>query len=828
MSGKSAVVGNRFLVEGQPFVLRGAELHYFRMPLDWWRGRMEQALDCGMNTVSSYMPWYWHEPQEGTVDLTGTTRPERDLRHFLELAGELGLKVVARPGPFVNNELRCGGFPEWLFRDHPETISRRADGHPVTGRAAPAEGEPVYREYVRGWYRAVVPLLAEYQIDRGGPVVLFQPDNELSAAWTFGLLNSLYDPTILSVTWPEWLLRTYGSLPALEARYGRKCASVADVAPPRTFAITPEEKLLCADWLHFKRWFFADWGATLAAWAREDGITVPIIFNEPVAGFYDHGDHAGFGALQRERGTQGFTCCHTYSDRILDLDGSLGPALGVELTKSSPWGGPPMAVEVNAGWHIPRLNRSPINWEPLLRLGLGHGLVGTVVYPFAAAWGPYEDTIDGPEYWDPTAVDLNGQPTQGFRHLQRFHRFQAAWEELVAGTETVADLAIGYTPGQRILDFLGVPSLPAPHVSGAAAPGGERFSVEPSLEQVAAGGHEWLDGVEAVTKQTAPPEAGLWKKTKDAALLCTRLNLGFNLLELTRPNREPGDGWILLPSTGSLERQAISYVVEHLRAGGGCLFFPTVPVLNEDGLPDLRLAELLGVRVREQVRPAGGELLDYGTRVLGYREGERVGVNGWIWLHDLPPGSTELATFAGRPVIARLPAARGQAIVAGLDMSFTTLSSLRLWESVWAASDLQAAVRTEGNYCHALLKRGKEGSLLTVLNLTGETGPTTLHLTDPSVSLTVDLAPHEGRCLLLDRELAGNRLLYATSEVIPEKGGPKRWELHGRPGTTGELVFAQPLQGRLNGRAVSTTPRATGHALVYTHGDPAPVLEWGT
>jgi len=49
------------------------------MPMDTWRNRLEKARDCGMNTVSSYMPWYWHEPEEGTVDLTGQTRPERNL-----------------------------------------------------------------------------------------------------------------------------------------------------------------------------------------------------------------------------------------------------------------------------------------------------------------------------------------------------------------------------------------------------------------------------------------------------------------------------------------------------------------------------------------------------------------------------------------------------------------------------------------------------------------------------------------------------------------------------------------------------------------------------
>ncbi|MBU4212289.1 MAG: beta-galactosidase, partial [Verrucomicrobia bacterium] len=93
--------------------MRGGEVQYFRLPLASWRDRLEKAKAGGLNTVSSYMPWYWHEPQEGLVDFVGKTLPERNLRHYLELAAEIGLYVIARPGPFVNSELRCGGTPEW-------------------------------------------------------------------------------------------------------------------------------------------------------------------------------------------------------------------------------------------------------------------------------------------------------------------------------------------------------------------------------------------------------------------------------------------------------------------------------------------------------------------------------------------------------------------------------------------------------------------------------------------------------------------------------------------------------------------------------------------
>jgi beta-galactosidase len=233
--GSSYVERNRLLVDGKPFYIRGGEVQYFRLPVGAWKSRLRSAKECGLNTITSYMPWYWHEPVEGAVDLTGTTMPERNLCAFLDMAYELELKVVARPGPFINSELRYGGIPEWLFRNHSETMSHRADGCVCTGRPIPAEGEPLYRRYVREWYSQVVPVIAEYDIHNGGPVILFQPDNELSAAWSFGLLNSLYDTTILAEYWPGWLESIYKDIHTVGNRYGRQYKEFADVEPPRSF-----------------------------------------------------------------------------------------------------------------------------------------------------------------------------------------------------------------------------------------------------------------------------------------------------------------------------------------------------------------------------------------------------------------------------------------------------------------------------------------------------------------------------------------------------------------------------------------------------------------
>ncbi|HEY3397526.1 MAG TPA: beta-galactosidase [Armatimonadota bacterium] len=830
---QSAIVGDRLLVKGEPFFMLAGEMHYFRLPADRWAERLAQARAGGLNTVTSYMPWYFHEPSEGAVDLTGATLPERNLRGFLDLAAEAGLYVVARPGPFVNSELRCGGLPEWLFRNHPETISRRADGLPATGRPALAEGEPTYRDYVRRWYRSVNALLQEYDINRGGPMIMFQPDNELSAGWTFGLLNSLYDPTVIRVLWPHWLQEQYGELARVATRHSRDYAAWAQIDPPRAFPTGPGEKLACLDWLNFKRWFFADWGATLAKWAREDGIQVPISFNEPVAGFYGHGDHAGFGSLLRDRGVEGTTALHTYSPPLVDLEGCAGIGQGVEITKSSPWGGPPMAVEINTSWFIPRLDRSAINWGSLLRQGLARGLQGWAIYVYTAGRVNLQDVIEGPEYFPGTCVDYDGETNQSYREVQRFYRFAAAWQQELQACQPAYDLTLGYTPGQRTLDFLGWPSLLQP---GAASggPGGEAFDAEPALRATESlGGHEWLGGVEGVTLQNTPPEAGVWRRVKEAGLTGVRLNYAWDMLELTNPNRVPGQGWLVIACTGTLERAAITYCLQHLDAGGGCLFFPTFPIMDEDGEPDLRLAERLGVRLTGQVRPSGGEILDYGSRPLTLADGGEVGVQGWIYTYEAPADAAVLASYRGAPVIVQAPATAGRVLVAGTDIIYTHAGTLDLWRRLLRDHlGVTPRVEGEGAYCHALLLAGEETSFLTVSNLTGVSGPSrlTVHGAGPGggdVTLEVSLQPHESRCLALNAKLGAAPLVYATTEIIPLNAERTQVELHGAVGTVGKLAFAAPVAGVLDGVVVQTTPEGGLHVLSFRHGDEPSVLEIG-
>ena len=101
-----------FLLNGEPFVVKAAELHYPRIPREYWEQRILLCKALGMNTICLYAFWNAHEPRMDRFDFTG----QNDIREFIRLCGKNDMKVILRPGPYVCAEWEMGGLPWWLLK----------------------------------------------------------------------------------------------------------------------------------------------------------------------------------------------------------------------------------------------------------------------------------------------------------------------------------------------------------------------------------------------------------------------------------------------------------------------------------------------------------------------------------------------------------------------------------------------------------------------------------------------------------------------------------------------------------------------------------------
>ena len=148
-----------FLLNGKPFVVKAAEIHYPRIPKEYWEHRIKMCKALGMNTICLYVFWNFHEPEEGKYDFTG----QKDIAAFCRLAQENGMYVIVRPGPYVCAEWEMGGLPWWLLKK--KDIKLR-------------EQDPYYMERVKLFMNEVGKQLADLQISKGGNIIMVQVENE--------------------------------------------------------------------------------------------------------------------------------------------------------------------------------------------------------------------------------------------------------------------------------------------------------------------------------------------------------------------------------------------------------------------------------------------------------------------------------------------------------------------------------------------------------------------------------------------------------------------------------------------------------------------------
>ena len=279
---------NRFWLDERPLLLQAGEFHYFRTPADQWAHRLGLLKAAGFNAVASYIPWLWHQPHEGEIDLEGRTHPLRNLAGFLDLAAAMDLFIIARPGPYIMAETINEGIPPWVFAREPAIALIDQNGRPQN---IAAYLHPDFRKWVEVWYAAVFGVLAPRQITRGGHIVLVQLDNEMGMPhWVRGLVDT--NPDTLA-RFADHLRAVYGA--ELTARYPT-ADLVAFVHEQLSRPQPPYAVPVWEDYRRFYRRYLRDYAMWLYERARAHGLEVPAVIN--IHGFANGGKTFPIGLSQ--------------------------------------------------------------------------------------------------------------------------------------------------------------------------------------------------------------------------------------------------------------------------------------------------------------------------------------------------------------------------------------------------------------------------------------------------------------------------------------------------------------------------------------------------
>jgi beta-galactosidase len=156
-----ATEGDHFTLDGKPFKVLSGELHYSRIPREYWHARLKMAKAMGLNTMATYVFWNVHEPSPGRYDFTG----QNDLAAFIRAAQEEGLYVILRSGPYSCAEWDLGGFPAWLLADPKTALALRSN-------------DPAFMVPAERWITRLAKEVLPLQLGRGGPILMTQIENE--------------------------------------------------------------------------------------------------------------------------------------------------------------------------------------------------------------------------------------------------------------------------------------------------------------------------------------------------------------------------------------------------------------------------------------------------------------------------------------------------------------------------------------------------------------------------------------------------------------------------------------------------------------------------
>ncbi|MCA9970917.1 MAG: beta-galactosidase [Anaerolineales bacterium] len=282
------VKNGHFWLDDRPQLIQAGEFHYFRTPQDQWPQRLGMLQKAGFNTLATYIPWLWHQPEADVSDLHGRSHPMRDLAGFLDLAADMGFLLIPRPGPYIMAETINEGIPPWVFARHPQAAFVSQDGK--TQNIA-SYLHPDFLACVRRWYQAVFEVLTPRQVTRGGQIILIQLDNEMGMPhW----VRNIFDVNPDTVArFAAHVRERYGSrLPARYPAADLPAALRAGLLDPAT----PHAAHVVADYRHFYRDYLQEYAAFLWDEARANGMEVPPIVN--VHGFMNGGKTFPIGLSQ--------------------------------------------------------------------------------------------------------------------------------------------------------------------------------------------------------------------------------------------------------------------------------------------------------------------------------------------------------------------------------------------------------------------------------------------------------------------------------------------------------------------------------------------------
>jgi beta-galactosidase len=755
---------NCILINGKKLMLRAGELHYARVKKDQWADRLRRMREAGLNTLSTYFFWNWHEIKEGEFDFTGRTHSERDVEHFLDLVGESGLMLMSRQGPWACAEWLNGGFPQWLFDAHPEIMSLDSVGR-VTYRMDPHSPvvsylHPTYLEYSRKWLRTFVRLLKKFDENYPDRLLMVQADNETCYGFHTGPFDADYNPVNIGSKqtdkeglYQSWLLRKYKDISTLNSCYGAGFKDFGNVDPPRSNPKTKGQLLALFDWVAFKEDVATDYLLEVAKVFKEAGIKVPVSANELMTPY-------GYPSNMYKKSRYFFVGIDMYPSLIKDaLDATTKVIEPIEIMKAQCPEQYPTSLEFQGGWYSGKI---PLNTTHLhQRISYAQGLKGISYYMWVGGTNPKGWGTTGESYDYDCAVQEDGRDGRRLPVIKRFLDFTQANEETILNSESLSEIGFAYYhPYYYWCTPLGTKTAGLTYNIAAEV---NRLPSFETILQMAGFNFEYFD------------------------------------LEHIKPEAVSKYKILIIPLYDFLDATAQEALLNLIENGSTVLIGPTIPCLGGNMQSCTTLQDALKIEVLENIETESVELIDSGRLSI-----PRVNVLGSEGTAARPVAKL---SSTGQTCGYLKNIGKGKAVVLGfLPTNLKDATGVKAFLSFLSILNVKPMVRTNVADVKAIERITPDASaLLYVSNLSSEEKRTGIQFIDPSKpnkttkisGLTIAKRSAIVWPINLRTELGD--IKYLTSEITGiEHNGNEEIVIHawGYEGTNGKVAISMKGQNK--------------------------------
>jgi len=368
------------------FLLTG-EFPYYRLDPQKWEHRLDCVKKLGLEVLTFYVPWNFHEAEDGNFDFDGNSDPKKNLRRFLDLIREKGMVAIPKVGPFCCAEIKHGGLSTKSVEEDLSCLMKNREGefvyYPdinwpslIKRKSLPSYLHPSYLKHVKRWYKAVSESILKPYIFEMPTIIAIQVENEIPYSninlanpysWGYGYFASYYS---------LWLKNKYSTIDEYNELHKTELSNFDEIKPPKKLELKNRKNwLIYQDWIRAKEDYIAEVLDIYSKILKEEGINVPLFHNllmlEDLAPTNYHdmsksiwlGVNFWLGDFKEER-----------LELFDDFEDYITVVLRCKLLKGTQQNLPMMSAETNWGWAGEKYSNF------LTRLTIAYELDGTNFY----------------------------------------------------------------------------------------------------------------------------------------------------------------------------------------------------------------------------------------------------------------------------------------------------------------------------------------------------------------------------------------------------------------------------------------------------------------